>query len=511
MKIKKLACLFLVLAVAFISVAASACGDTGTETGGNDSGGVNDGGDNNTVGGDDSNSTVSEAELKERYNPNFEAVDMQGYVFKFGTRDDDAPHHPYPVHTRDLYAEAENGDLINDAVFKRNRYIEDKYNCVIEMDAFLEASGEDQANKIAERSVRAGDKSYDLLMTHMMHGFSSSLLGVFYNIADFPNIDINQPYWNKGANDGCSIGNRLYMGLSDLSFSTNENLYCIFFNKKLIQDLSIENPYQIIAENQWTFETFNRIIRQGYIDLNGDGIADRDDQFGYASGSAMNFLWSGGGQLTNKDANDVPYLDFINDKTIDIYSKALDITQNEYTFAEREWYNEDCIKIFQDGRAVFFSNQLCRVNDLRATEFDFGIVPYPKYDSAQERYYSYVDGHASMMAIPRNLPNPEWTGTIIEEMSFLAYRDILPVYYDVVLNVKLVRDEESAEMLEILFDTKVFDSGYFMSTAGMDLWYMWIENIDNNRTEIVSTYERRENALTRALERNIERILEIEE
>ena len=112
------------------------------------------------------------------------------------------------------------------------------------------------------------------------------------------------------------------------------------------------------------------------------------------------------------------------------------------------------------------------------------------------------------MAIPLMLPNPEWTGMIIEELSFLSYRDILPVYYDVVLNVKLVRDEESVEMLEILFDSKVFDFGY--AWGSWDIWFMFIESIDQGRTELVSTYERREAAAIRAVTQKIDAILALD-
>jgi hypothetical protein len=112
-----------------------------------------------------------------------------------------------------------------------------------------------------------------------------------------------------------------------------------------------------------------------------------------------------------------------------------------------------------------------------------------------------------MMAIPLNLPNPEWTGMIIEEMSYLSYRDILPVYYDVVLNVKMVRDEESVETLKILFDSKVFDPSYVL---GGDMWLMWNDNIDQNRAEIVSTYERREGAFLNAMQRKIDALLALE-
>ena len=113
-----------------------------------------------------------------------------------------------------------------------------------------------------------------------------------------------------------------------------------------------------------------------------------------------------------------------------------------------------------------------------------------------------------MMSIPRNLQNTEWTGMIIEELSFLSYRDILPVYYDVVLNVKMVRDEESVEMLKILFDSKTFDFGYVW--GGWEFWYIFIENIHNERGDFVSAYERREAAALRLMDSRIETVMGFE-
>ena len=450
------------------------------------------------------------ANPRERYNPNFAPVDMGGYVFQIGTRDDSGVWHVggVPIHTRDLFAEQMTGDLINDAVFRRNSYIEEKFNMRIEMITFPESVSESLANEMVERSARAGDKSFDLLMTHMHIGFQTATRGVLHDLAAFPNIDLSKPYWNDGATRGGSVGHRLFVGLSDLSFSTNESLYCMFFNKNMLEDYALENPYKLVQNNQWTFDTFNRMIRHTYLDLNGSGMIDIGDQFGYASSSAVNFIWAGGSHIMTKDALDIPVLDFNTPRTLSVFNWALEMTNNPYTWAVDQWWIEGPLGIFQDGRALFYSSKLERVNELRAVEFDFGIIPYPKYDSAQENFYSFVDGHASMMAIPILLPNPEWTGMIIEELSFLSFRDILPVYKDVVLGVKLVRDEESVEMLEILFDSKVFDPSYVL---GGGFWIMWFELIRGPNTDFVSTFERREASLVRDIERRVELLLAVEE
>ena len=505
MKIRKIICLLLIISMTLFPIIAGSCGDS-SKAKDTDVNKQNEA-ENNA----DTDTPAEAVDEKAQYNPNFDPVDMQGYVFKIGTRDDDAPYHPYPVHTRDLYAEEINGDLINDAVYKRNMAIEEKYNCKIEMDAFQESMSETTANEIVEKSVKAGDKSYDLLMSHMMHGFNTAIKGCFYNIASFPNIDISKPYWNHGANEGCSVGNKLYVGLSDLSFSTNENLYCIFFNKNFTRDYSIEDPYKLVNENKWTFDKFAEVIKVGTVDLNGDGKWDDKDQYGYISTAAVNFLWSGGGHMMKKDEFDIPVIDFINERTLSIYDKTFSIVNDANTYSkEAQWFTGDTrggITMFDNAQGVFYGNQLCRVNELRNTEFDFGIVPYPKYDSVQERYYSYVDGHASMMTIPLNLPNPEWTGIIIEELSYLSYKDILPIYYDVVLNVKMIRDEESIEMLKILFDSKVFDPAY---VTGGEFWTMWLDNISQKKTDFVSTYEKREAAVLKAIQKKVDALLELE-
>jgi hypothetical protein len=403
---------------------------------------------------------------------------------------------------------SENGDLINDAVYRRNTALEEKYNCKFVMHDFLETAGETQANLVVERNVKAGDKSYDLLMTHMIYGIDSATKGVFHDIAKFPNIDLSKPYWNKGANEGCSVGNRLYMGLSDLSFSTNENLYCLFFNKKLMRDYGVEDPYELVRNNKWTFDKFAEVIKYGTADLDGNGKMDDKDRYGYISTPAAQFFWAGGGHMMAKDENDIPYIDLINPKTLDIYDKTYDIVNSEHTYSkELWWFTGDTIGMFANSQGVFYGNQLCRVNELRNTEFDFGIVPFPKYSSEQEKYYSCVGGRGSMMSVPLLGPSPEWTGIIIEELSYLSYKDILPVYYDVVLNVKLVRDEESVEMLKILFDSKVFDPAYVM---GSGFTGMWVDTMSRKNRDFVSAYEKQEASNQKAMQKKIDSMLELD-
>ena len=57
------------------------------------------------------------------------------------------------------------------------------------------------------------------------------------------------------------------------------------------------------------------------------------------------------------------------------------------------------------------------------------------------------------------MADAEKLGAALEAMSFYGYRDVIPVYKEVALKTKTTRDNESADMLDIIFGTIYFDFG----------------------------------------------------
>lgn len=56
---------------------------------------------------------------------------------------------------------------------------------------------------------------------------------------------------------------------------------------------------------------------------------------------------------------------------------------------------------------------------------------------------------------------------------------VTPAYYDVALSGKFTRDEESAEMLELIFTTKFYDLGQWGSDIYGSLCSLIISDKDN--------------------------------
>ena len=85
---------------------------------------------------------------------------------------------------------------------------------------------------------------------------------------------------------------------------------------------------------------------------------------------------------------------------------------------------------------------------LRECEVDVGILPYPKYDEAQENYISQDWG--GLMSVPNSISDPDMVGATMELLAWESSNEVLPSYYDITLSGKLSRDEDSRNMLELL-------------------------------------------------------------
>ena len=86
-------------------------------------------------------------------------------------------------------------------------------------------------------------------------------------------------------------------------------------------------------------------------------------------------------------------------------------------------------------------------------------MPYPKYDEAQKDYYSRIEGCEQTCIPTTNVADLEMTGVVLEAMASDSAQHLVPAFYDVMLKSKHTRDNESEEMLEIVFGNRIFDWG----------------------------------------------------
>ena len=492
MKNQKFIALFIALLTASGSIVG--CAQTSTET--------------DTTAVQPHETVLTETETQE-ITPNLPDSDFGGYEFRVLTRGDT---NIYFI-SRDIYAESITGDSINDAVYNRNQAVEEKYNFTIK-----EIGGDTaDPDKQVTKAITAGEDAYDMIMIAGTSCASLAVQKYLLELTAMPYMDLSKPWYDQSANAALSIANKLYMTSGDINIMDNDATWSILFSKKLAYDLIEEDLYSLVEEGTWTMDKMAEYCRLAYQDLNGNSKYDPDDQWALLGEpwNTMGFIGGGGSNTVEKDKNDIPYIAVDAEGFYDTFLQAMALNADEsFTMISDRFASQfsdvwlECInKAFIEARALFFCTALNRVPLLRDMDTDFGILPMPKHDVAQENYNCVVSVYsANMLSVPITNADSERTGIIIEALSAASVDTLTPAYYETTLKGKSTRDEESAAMLDLIFANRAYDLGNVYAWGGMfnAIWNLTYTNDLN----LASTIEKKYDAMQQAMQKTIDIFLE---
>ena len=101
-------------------------------------------------------------------------------------------------------------------------------------------------------------------------------------------------------------------------------------------------------------------------------------------------------------------------------------------------------------------------------EGEFGILPVPKYDKAQEFYRTWTHASGSTFSITSAIPESqaETVGLIMQAYAILSHQYVKPAYYDIMLTSRNIHDSDSAEMMDLMFSNRVYEMSFYFTTFG---------------------------------------------
>lgn len=410
----------------------------------------------------------------------------------------------------DLLVEEQNGELINDAVFNRQVWMEDTYDLTL---SYTE-SGNDNVLEMAKNFVTAGDTSIHAITTRVYDMVSLSREGMLYDLHTVDNIDLSQPWWSQSMNASVSIGGKQHYAMSDLLLSDNQAERIYYFNKGLAEDLGLGNLYDVVREGKWTIDTMMTYAETAAVDTDGDGTMDRaKDQFGVmAQPQHFGFgLYMGAGQkLVGKDENDMPYFTAATSNAIDIMTTIADKIGGSHAVSldgamSMHTVLTDNLMYFQEGRVLFAPEVLRHIESMRESDIDIGILPNPKYNEAQKDYYCYADGYCTNgVCIPVSSPDVDGIGYVLEVMSAESKNGLTSAYFEVCLSSKYVRDPDSVEMLNLVLDSGTLDLGEIFSWNSIS---STVSNALNSGNSIASTIAGVESTMNASIEKDVASVL----
>ena len=378
-------------------------------------------------------------------------ADLEGYNFRILARKGMVDNQ---------YVEEETGDIIKDAVYRRNETVKALLNCDITCIESSSSNADDALN-----TILAGDDQYDVIFPHTRVAFNYAVQDSVHDFTKISTIDLTKDWWSQDIIESCTVNGHLYVLDGDISTHRLSSAFTMYFNKRIFDELGIEYPYQSALNGEWTFDAFAKLVKQGSKDLNGDGLMKpEDDQFGYYTMNwygPINVLYTGGQRIYKNNARGVPELSLNSSKTVEIFSKFFDLTDSDDVrlFVQKQSETDPAGDLFREGRAMFADRGLGNAKSLRGMNDDFGILPWPKF-TKDDVYATVVNGAASLMIVPVTVPDVNTTGMVIEALAAIGHDEVIPAFYDVSLKTKFSRDYESEDMIDIVKDSIIYDLGY---------------------------------------------------
>ncbi len=399
-----------------------------------------------------------------------------------------------------FYAEENSGDAMQKALYNREIKVEDYLGVDITHQLV------DDVDHIPERvreGVMVGDDLYQIALTHCISGVSPMATeGLLHDLYDIDSIDTTTAWWNQSAMTNLSMAGHAYYAANDYMIPDPN---AIVFNKDFIDKYDLDDPYEMVRDGEWTIDNMLTMMSVVSAD-DGDGVPDIEDTYGLGlphDWFLTPFVQASGVLILDKTEDDLFEVAFqTSERTYKMVEKLEKLFKGSdtYVYEYRNDFdssslegNSESLNITKN-RTLFGVVALNALNRYRNVQLEFGLLPYPKLDKEQDDYISL--DWSGLMCVPSSVKEKEMVGEVMELLAYYSSEEVLPAYYDIVLGEKLSRDEDSKEMLDIIFDGIVYDAGmnffgYFSQGVGM--YYDVGDNIVSEEwgglASYVATYE----------------------
>lgn len=404
-------------------------------------------------------------------------------------------------------ADGGSSQLINDAVLVRNKRMEEECNLTFE--SLVVADGEMTGKINTESMSPTGD--FQFINYRISEAATQAVAGRLHDWVSM-GIDLDKPWWDSGTADFSLLGKVFFM-CGDVNYTDDQVTYVLIFNKQMQQQYSesIPNPYQTVKDWEWTLEYFNNIIQGISSESSGDGVWDENDTYGFVTtweyGNTF-FIGSDLRYIKNDRTMERPELalDSMMDKALLVLDLAKSIfNDNNATFMSQPGEEAKGLSCFKSGRAMFYSEVASYLPQLnKDMDAEFGILPVPKYDKAQEYYRTWTFSSGGCLSLTSAITDAdaEMIGKLVQYYAILSTEEVKPVFYDVMLTTQSVRDDESGEMLDLIFANRVYDMGFYFD-ANFGLYSLFKNDVYQNTNKFSSAYK----SATKKFDRKVNQLL----
>ena len=377
----------------------------------------------------------------------------------------------------------ETGDIAQDALYYRQRDIEEKFHISwSNYEPEVVEGGDAGTHPVVEavrKDVMAGSSAYDAgygtPVAVCQPLFNNSTLA---DVSTYDGIDFSKKWWTATLLDTYHIAGATYFLNGAIVTSNYTDAHAVLYNKEVAANYNIGDLYGYVKDGTWTFDKMFEIA-SSKVPTNENGAG----AYRYSEPNGLAILYANNYPLTRFNADSTPYfsdsypieLSNLSDKFSVVFGDDAqtvnlkgELDQNSSEKFEEKYDGATSMgSMFVGGQILFYFDTTGGAADLREEEVEFGILPLPKGSESQENYISFAEPWSAFnVFVPKTTKDPAVTGVILEAMAALGLRYIKPAYYDNLLQGRSTYDKASKEMIDIIFATKVYDIIDFLVTDG---------------------------------------------
>ncbi len=464
--------------------------------------------------GDDEGATSgvvdgTEGFLNEAKNWNGEVVNILGY------------NGEYSYHSIQIDTAEKNEDPVNDAFFERNAIIEQKYG--IDIQLTLPESTEDPIKMLRE-DMTSNLNEYQAAVVPIVYLAPLAVEGLLTDFATVDNnyLHLDQVWWDQPLMEDLAINDKVFFLAGDALVEDDEATWAMYFNKDLIQTYGIEeDPYQLVRDGEWTLDKMyelaqkvNKTVSSGSKKYE-DSLQVGGNQWGMVAQSYDFYLFMQGGEQTVVDnTGDTPVLRILEQENVNTFNTITEFFYDDVNVGVADyhgpWYSgvyDQEKQIFAVGNALFMPGSIAVVGQpvMREAEIHYGILPMPKRNELQENYSTSITVyHCAVICVPMTNTKLDLTCYALEAMAFYGNKLVTPEYYTRTLTLKRFEDQDSADMLDLIFRNRTYDMGAVFnfdgSGSGAGTLYFYTDLLGSKSTGIVSHFEKKQNTYESGLE-----------
>ena len=413
-----------------------------------------------------------------------------------------------------LYSEDDSGVGLDAVIYDRNMRVQDRFDIKI---SYMDSLGK-ESQDVLTQYAQVGEHIVEVCAYEQYMGNTPAIYFCWANWADIPYLNFDQPWWNKESIESHIINDYIFNIAGDLSLTAMQMTWCMAFNQGLMEDWGYpaEDLYNMVWNNEWTLDKLIEITSDKWEDVNGDGLSDNGDKFGFAS--PISHIVEETGEI-GCATRSIPWITALGERAITVGEdrRSLNITigtEKMYAATEKlvnfhnntiganKWATDDDyvngnVGIYTAKFDIFFSRS-------EEIGFDVGVLPFPKYDTAQEKYLTTPDLFFTMFGVPVTLDPDDYAfvGIIMEALNAESWKTVYPAYYEEALRGRFSTDENMSKMIDLITNSRVYEYGILCIQS---LAYpgkvpvMLCPHISDNNVDMASTLAQCEKSIRRSL------------